>query len=98
MPVSARRAFPPVASVACTSTANDSPAGRFMAFAPTSGPTASFMEGPFSSVWSNVNNEATPFPDTFDATTFEDNGMGLSWPISLAGKGPTGAPGGNRRL
>jgi hypothetical protein len=82
-------------AVACTSTADDSPAGRFMAFAPTSGPTPSFIEGPFSSVWSNVNSEATPFPDTFDATTFEDNGMGLSWPISLVGKSPTGTPGGS---
>jgi hypothetical protein len=84
---------PSAGAVACTSNADDSPAGRYMAFAPTSGPTASFVEGVYASVWSGVTSEATAFPDTVDATTFEDNGMGLSWPISLAGKSPTGAPG-----
>jgi hypothetical protein len=77
---------PSSGAVACTSTPNDSPAGRFMAFAPTGGgPAPSFMEGPFTSVWSNIDKEATPFPSTIEGTSSPDNGMGLSWPIVLNG-------------
>ena len=80
---------PAAGSAACTITANDSPPGRLMAFTPTatSGPASHFIEGNFSTVWSNVNKEATPFPDTVEGTTEQDNGMGLSWPISLKGPG-----------
>ncbi len=80
---------PAAGSAACTITANDSPPGRFMAFTPTatSGPAPRFIESNFSTVWSNVNKEATPFPDTVEGATEQDNGMGLSWPISLKGPG-----------
>jgi hypothetical protein len=83
---------PAAGSTACTATANNSPAVRLMAFTPTAGPTPNFVEGEFATVWSGINERATAFPNTVDATTFEDNGMGLSWPISLAGAAT--APGG----
>jgi hypothetical protein len=80
---------PAVGSVACTADPENSPAGRYMAFTPisTSGGISApdFLEGLDSTVWSNVDGDGTPFPDTVEATTYQDNGMGLSWPISLAG-------------
>jgi hypothetical protein len=58
-----------------------------MAFTPisTSGGISApdFLESLYSTVWSNVDGDGTPFPDTVEATTYQDNGMGLSWPISL---------------
>jgi len=79
---------PAVGSVACTADPEDSPAGRYMAFTPisTGGGTSApdFLESLYSSVWSNVDGDGTPFPDTVEATTYQENGMGLSWPISLA--------------
>src|SRR5207245_9202245 len=43
----------------------------------------SATEGYFASVWASVNGQATPFPNTVDALTRQDNGMGVSWPFSL---------------
>ncbi len=81
---------PSAGSVACTVNADNSPPGRYMAFTPiaTEGfPVSSehFVEGLYSSVWADVEPEATEFPDTVEAATYVDNGMGLSWPIKLAG-------------
>jgi hypothetical protein len=81
---------PEAGAVACTIDPGDSPPARLMALTPagtTGGATAPrFLEGLFSSVWSDVNKEATQFPDTVAAATDEDNGMGLSWPITLAAR------------
>jgi len=76
---------PSSGSVACTIEPDDIPPARLMAFTPTSTtPAPSYYEGLFSNVWSKIDGEATPFPDTVDGATDEDNGMGLSWPFSLA--------------
>jgi len=83
----------------CTLAPNDSPPGRLMSFIPiTTG--SSYYEGawdsgdspddPPTSFWGFVTPAGKPYPDTIDATNQEDNGMGLSWPYSLASKG-TGA-------
>jgi hypothetical protein len=81
---------PEAGAVACTIDPDDSPSARLMALTPSGtsgGATAPrFIEGLFSSVWSDVNKEATQFPDTVAAATDEDNGMGLSWPITLAAR------------
>ena len=68
----------------CTINANNSPPARFMSFIPVS-PSANFIESQFNTVWSDITNAAPPFPNTVDASTNQDNGMGLSWPISMAG-------------
>jgi hypothetical protein len=80
---------PSAGSVACTIDPGNSPPARFMAFSPTatSGPASRFYESLSSKVWSNINKEATQFPNTVDAATNENNGIGLSWPIELAETG-----------
>jgi hypothetical protein len=80
---------PSAGSVACTIDPNNNPSARFMAFTPTftSGPPETsaphHMESFYDTVWSYVNPEGAEFPDTVDATTHQDNGMGLSWPVNL---------------
>jgi hypothetical protein len=78
---------PTAGSVACTIAPNDSPPARYMAFSPLTisggALAASFLESNYSTVWSNVNAQATLFPNKVDATTNQDNGMGLSWPIKV---------------
>jgi hypothetical protein len=83
---------PTAGSVACTVTPNDSPSGRIMAFTPiaTTGypiSSASYVESVWPTFWEDVKPNGEQLPDTTDATTNEDNGMGLSWPISLKGSG-----------
>jgi hypothetical protein len=72
-------------SPACTIDPENSPSAGFMAFTllTTNGPATHFFESNFSTVWSRVTREGTQFPDTVDGVTRQDNGMGLSWPISL---------------
>jgi hypothetical protein len=81
---------PEAGAVACTIDPDDNPPARVMALTPSGtsgGATAPrFIESLFSNVWSDVNKEATQFPDTVAAATDEDNGMGLSWPITLAAR------------
>jgi hypothetical protein len=75
-------------SVACTVTPNDLPAERLMAFTPiaTTGfpvSSAHYVESHWPSFWEYMKPDGEQLPDTTDATTNEDNGMGLSWPIEL---------------
>jgi hypothetical protein len=76
---------------ACLLTPGDSPPARAMSFIPlTAG--SSYYEGAYTtdmsprgtSFWGYVTPAGTPYPSTIDATTDEDNGIGLSWPYSLA--------------
>jgi hypothetical protein len=79
---------PTPGAVACAIQPADNPASRFMSFAPgTEG--SSFIESYYATVWSYLNAEATPFPDTVDTAINQDNGMGLSWPIELSRENPT---------
>jgi hypothetical protein len=85
--------MPAKGSVACTVDPDGSSPGRFMAFTPiaTEGfpvSSAHFAEGLFSKVWSNVSGGGAQFPDTVETTTSQNNGMGLSWPISLESEDP----------
>jgi hypothetical protein len=66
-----------------------------MAFTPlaTSGfpiSLASHVESKYSTFWEDMSPTGTPLPGTVDTTGFEnqpeDNGMGLSWPVTLAPK------------
>ena len=80
---------PSTGSVACTSTPDDSPPARYMAFTPiaTEGfpvSSASFVESEWPSFWKDIEPTGKQLPDQLAATTFVDNGMGLSWPLKLA--------------
>ncbi len=68
----------------CTANANNSPAGRLVGFQAITG-TSNYAEAHFSTVWGDITASGPQFPNTCDCTTFEDNGAGLSWPVSLGG-------------
>jgi hypothetical protein len=79
---------PVTGSIDCTVTPNNSPPGRIMAFTPveTSGfpvSSAHYVESKWPTFWEDMKPKGEQLPDTTDATTNEDNGMGLSWPIAL---------------
>ncbi len=79
----------------CTANPNNSPAGRFEGFVPlTEG--SNYYEGDYYDVWTAINAAADPFPDGVNANgdpanpgTAEDNGAGLSWPLTISGDGGT---------
>jgi hypothetical protein len=71
----------------CASTANNSPMGRTIGFRPlTLG--ASFIEATPSTVSSGFSDgSANPYPNRCDCATFEDNAVGLSWPVVVPAGG-----------
>jgi hypothetical protein len=80
---------PSAGSVACTIEPGNVPPARYMAFTPLarSGGVAAphLVEGEYTHVWEGINREGLQLPDTVDATTDQENAMGLSWPIDLEG-------------
>jgi hypothetical protein len=72
-------------SVACTRTPNNAPANRYEEFVPVT-PGSSYYESTYSNLWSWINGK-TPFPNTCDCTTLEDNGAGLSWDLFVPAGG-----------
>jgi len=52
-------------------------------------PGSHYTETNFSTVWGQITQAGTQFPDSCDCTTFEDNGAGLSWPITVPANGST---------
>lgn len=76
----------------CALTANNSPATRLMSFIPVSGPGGAaygYVEGLYPNFWEDITTAGSLYPDTIDATTDEDNGMGLSWHYSIPVAGST---------
>jgi hypothetical protein len=76
----------------CTLTPNNSPATRIMSFIPVSGPTGAaygYVEGVYPNIWEDITTAGILYPDTIDATSDEDNGMGLSWQYSVPVAGST---------
>src|SRR6185295_3175742 len=73
--------------VFCSVSAGNSPRGRALGFIPRS--TGShYVEAEYGSVWDGI--DGSNFPDTCDCGTIQDNGAGLSWPITVpAGQGLT---------
>lgn len=71
-----------VGSVACTKNPNNDPAGRILQYVPLSAGSRFYQAG-FSEVWSWIGSKR-PFPDTCRCTERIDNGMGLSWGMTLA--------------
>ncbi|MEA3142819.1 MAG: hypothetical protein QOG31_143 [Thermoplasmata archaeon] len=72
-------------SVACSENANNSPNGRFEEFIPlTAG--SSYYEDLYDDVWAWIGGH-TAFPNTCDCPTYQDNGAGLSWDITVPAHG-----------
>lgn len=68
-------------SIACI--ASTSPATRTEKWTPlTSG--SRYYEAGFQSVWTKVGTR-TEFPSTCECSTFQDNGAGLSWTVTVLG-------------
>ena len=70
-----------VGLVSCTKTANNNPAGRVLQFIPiTDGST--YYQAHYSQIWDWIETK-TPFPNTCRCDEYIDNGMGISWGITL---------------
>jgi hypothetical protein len=73
-------------AVGCSDFANNTPAGRVVAWTPRS-PGANFTEDGFSAVWSKIG-AGTLFPDDCaQCSNLTDSGAGISWSVSV----PAGA-------
>jgi hypothetical protein len=72
-------------SVACSKTANNSPSGRFEEFIPVTG-GSKYYETDYNSVWTWIGGH-TAFPNTCACATYQDNGAGLSWDITVPAQG-----------
>lgn len=72
----------------CTENANNSPLGRILGFTPRTG-GSHYVETEYSTVWGQITAAGAQFPDTCDCTVSEDNGAGLSWPITVPATGST---------
>lgn len=72
-------------SIACTENPNHSPAGRIEEFIPFTGGSRYYHDEYFN-VWTRIGSR-TMFPDSCLCTVLEDNGMGLSWQLSVPAGG-----------
>ncbi len=70
--------------VFCSENPDNSPPGRILGFVPGSS-GSHYIEGNYGSVWDSVNGSV--YPDSCDCGILQDNGAGLSWPITV----PAGA-------
>jgi len=72
-------------AIACTATSN--PASRIEQLFPLT-PGSSYMEARYSTMWSQIGAQAAG-PNTCICATFEDNGILLSWDVTVPGAGST---------
>ena len=73
---------------ACTINPDNNPASALEAFVPlTAGD--SWVETGFASTWADIaavtDTSQQPLPNSVDATTQQDNGMAIAWPVSVPG-------------
>jgi len=69
------------AGIGCSKTKNNDPPGRIEEFIPlTNG--SNYYEAYYGTVWSAIGTHK-PFPDTCACAANQDNGMGLSWTITV---------------
>jgi hypothetical protein len=73
----------------CALTPNNSPSVRVVSFIPVSAPAPSYYEGVWDTFWTDITTTGTQYPNTIDATTLEDNGLGLSWAYAVPQGGST---------
>ncbi|HYM14902.1 MAG TPA: hypothetical protein VEZ14_05035 [Dehalococcoidia bacterium] len=69
-------------TIACTATANNSPAGRIEEWSPIT-PADHYLETGYNEVWVAIAT-GTDLPDTCDCATLEDNGAGINWDRTIA--------------
>ena len=69
----------------CTKNAGNSPPGRVEGFIPVDG-GSDYYESFFNSVWGAVGTGA-PLPNTVDSATYQDNGMGIDWTVTVPAGG-----------
>ncbi|MBV9664323.1 MAG: DUF11 domain-containing protein, partial [Actinobacteria bacterium] len=79
-------ADPVVGSVACQGATTDAsgntvPSSRLEQWYPLTG-GSNYYESGYSSVWSQVASQ-TSFPNTCDCATYQDNGAGLNWSVTI---------------
>ncbi len=67
-------------AVSCTTSLD--PGSRIEQLLPIT-PGSRYVEGFYSSVWADMGSQAA-LPNTCDCATYEDNGIALSWDLSLA--------------
>ncbi len=72
----------------CSATVNNNPPGRIIGFQDLIG-GSNYIEGAYSTVWNDITAAGGQFPNTCDCTTDEDNGAGLSWPLTVPAGGET---------
>ena len=72
-------------AVSCAQNPNNTPPGRVETFQDISG-GSHYDESYFSNVWSRIRTHAD-LPNACDCTTFQDNGMALSYPITIPAGG-----------
>jgi hypothetical protein len=69
-------------AIYCSANANNSPAARIEGFAPLS-PGSAYYEGGYSA----ATSPAGPYPSTCECTVSLDNGIGLSWNVTVPAGG-----------
>jgi hypothetical protein len=74
--------------VFCTANPNNSPPARIVGFQPLTG-GSNYVESVWPSFWNGITGAGAQYPNTCDCTTREDNGAGLSWPLSIPAGGAT---------
>jgi uncharacterized repeat protein (TIGR01451 family) len=68
-------------AVGCSVNPNNSPPDRIEQWLPITGGNHYLQTG-YSAVWATIGGQQE-FPDTCDCTTFQDNGAGLSWRVTV---------------
>src|SRR5436190_9099293 len=68
----------------CSANPNNSPPARILGFIPQTTPDH-YVETNWPNIWDLING--TNFPDTCDCTVLQDNGAGLSFPITVPAGG-----------
>jgi hypothetical protein len=71
------------ATPACTSTANNEPAGFIEALVPAASPASDYLETGYFTNWKAIGSRQ-PLGDSCDCETLEDNGDSVSWSLNIA--------------
>ncbi len=74
-----------VGSAGCSQTAQNAPTARTIQMAPLSA-TSRYYEAKYNEVWEQIATQ-NPFPNTCRCGEHIDNGVGLSWSLSLLPRG-----------
>ena len=76
----------PSGGIFCSLSADNSPRARIEGFSPLTG-GSHYLEAAYYTVWDAIKTTGPQFPDTCECSINEDNGAGLSWPLSVPANG-----------